>query len=223
MTLLTELNNTRSPFRQAVLNLTLASSAFFGMAGFTGCSSQSRMGIDDASSFTIQEYQYSYGTDTYIKTDSGESLGTVEENNWSMRNGFSYYDSEKELQAYAEKRIVSSKVCIDIYDENGTSIGVVEEESKSKNMAAKWIFSQYYVIKNAKGEQIAKSVKSELVGTGIDIVDNDDNVVATISRSALDIGKATWSVQFKPDSDFDRRLVIFIASFQTAADNAKAE
>lgn len=59
-----------------------------------------------------------------------------------------------------------------------------------------------------------------MLGTSITLTSPEGDVLAVLSRSGLDIGKATWSVN--KTGEIDWRLVLFIPNFKTHSDNQKA-
>ncbi|MCB0336013.1 MAG: hypothetical protein KDD62_06890, partial [Bdellovibrionales bacterium] len=209
--------------RQFLQELGVGSSMLLASMTFSGCGAKQAqtMSIDDANSFTIQEHNFSYGTDSSVSTDEYR-LGKIEENNWGLNVGFTYSNSDGTKIATAKQRNLSWGTTIDIYDGNGDKIGQVTEkwiENKISSITNLLEKKRFYEVTDASGTVIGSSKKVQLFGNEITISNPDGEELVKFSKSALDMGADTWQATFS--GEIDRRLVIFIPNFQSRADNQK--
>jgi uncharacterized protein YxjI len=106
-------------------------------------------------------------------------------------------------------------VHIEISDSKGNKLGSIEEKVWESLLKV----STSYVIKDSSGKEIAQSDKISLFSTNVEIRDNSGKVIATFYKPALNIGGDNWSCKISSDSKLDRRLLLFIPAYKTAADN----
>ena len=77
--------------------------------------------------------------------------------------------------------------------------------------------SSQYSILDAEGKEVASSEKLDFFGTEVTVKDQQGNLVAHLEKPMLNIGGDKWKVSFS--GDVDRRLLVFIPAYKTAADN----
>ena len=103
---------------------------------------------------------------------------------------------------------------INIVNSNNVSLGSVEE----KVFESLFKIKTSYAIKVLNRAVLAESDKVDWAGTTVQIKSSVWQVVATIKRPFFDLGVATWDVKINENPGFDKRLIIFIPAFKTAAD-----
>jgi hypothetical protein len=114
------------------------------------------------------------------------------------------------------KKLLVGGVNIDIFDGAGEKIGSVQEKVLQNLLS----FKSHYEILDADGAVLATSEKASFFSTSVDVKDTKGNQIAYLSRPSFNLLADTWTVDFK--GEFDKRLVIFIPSYKTHADNVRA-
>lgn len=203
----------RKDSKGAIINLSESVIGFSLAFLAAGCGDASKL-TSLPNKFEMDENVMAIGTDMKVFTDEG-SLGKIEERTLRLGTTFEYFDSGGEKQATAKKEAISWGVQIDIFDGEGTKLGAVHEKVFESMFSIK---SQYEVF-GPNGETIASSEKLDLVGTDITIKDPSGDVVATLERPWMNFGGDRWRVDIT--GDIDPRLIIFIPSYKTSADNAR--
>lgn len=165
-------------------------------------------------SFTVQEKFFAIGTDTTIQA-GGTTYGRIDQKILSWGTAFTYYDNTGVKIASAKQRVLSWGVQIDIFDNNDVKIGSVREDVLKNLFSIK----SHYTILDASDNVIARSAKLDWLATDIKVKTEAGATVAHMHRPAIDFGGATWSVTIS--EEIDPRLVIFIPSYKTAADNSR--
>lgn len=161
-------------------------------------------------SFVIEECMVSIGTDFNIDIINGEIVEEV----LSLTTNFHLLiDNEK--YATARNKLMSIGTKTQIFDSNDKLIGSVEEK-----MFTSFGFYSLYYIYDANGKKIASSEKHKYMSTKFQIKSTDmsNKVICTISRPRMNMFGDTWTVEFK-DSNFDKRLLVFIPCYKTNHDN----
>jgi hypothetical protein len=172
---------------------------------------------DIPSNFTAQAKMISWGTQMYLHDGAGR-FGTVEERTFNLTRTFEFFDEGRSLQARAREQAFTLGTKIEIVDGAGVPLGSVEE-SVLKSMFS---LKTWYSVKDAQGQLLAESDKRDWAGTSVTIKTPEGGTVATMEHSMFDMGGATWTVHIDPEVPFDKRLVIFIPAFKTAADAARS-
>lgn len=164
--------------------------------------------------FQIDERVFAWTT-TFDVESGGRNYGSIRERVFSLARSFTYTDGTGAVASTARERLLSWGVRIDVHDSAGRLIGSVEEE------VLKSLLKVYttYSIKDAGGNVVAKSEKSEWLATDIVLYDNSRNVVATLHRPAINWTGDTWNVSIKDRSAVDIRLLVMIGAYKTAVDN----
>lgn len=148
----------------------------------------------------------------------GKSEGKVSESLIQLSRTFTWTDSSGQTAASARTAIVSWGTEINVYDGKGTKIGSIEER----------IFSSWfrtwstYDIKDARGNQLAVSEKSEWLGTTITLTSPSGAVIAKLDRPWINIWSDTWNVYIKKPGIVDNGILVMIAAFKTASDRDHA-
>jgi uncharacterized protein YxjI len=150
------------------------------------------------------------GTDMTILGENDDELGVVEERVLSWGKKFEYIDNSGNLVASAKQRVFSLYTVIDITDASGSKLGSVEQE------VIESLFSIYsiYSIKDASGKVVAKSKKLSFFKTDVDITDNDGGSIS-MSKDFVNVFGDTWRLNM--NSNIDKRLLVFIPSFISSA------
>jgi uncharacterized protein YxjI len=212
-------------FQSKLNSLALSSAALLSAISF-GCSSSATLDLEDIQTVTAQEdlgvARLSAITElTDITLTSGSAtVGSVQQYYLAARDSFALYDAEGEIKAIAVKRaFFSLGECIDITDGDGNVLGYVSEDlwKESTNFLAP--HKRYFKITDKDNKVIAESEKFEILGTTITLTSPTGETLAVLNRSAFDAGKATWTIDKKGEIDW--RLLIFIPSFKTSAENAE--
>lgn len=170
---------------------------------------------DIPNSFKLKKKMLSIGTDMYVTDDNRSNFGKIEERTLAFGRTFQYYDNTGKILTTAKQEIFSIGTKIDISDESGKLIGSVEQEI----LESMFSFYSIYSIKDETGTVIAKSKKLDFFTTNVEIFDMSGNLVVSLDQSAF---KYEWSCNIKSTS-IDKRLVIFIPSFISAAQDDKEE
>lgn len=196
--------------------IALAASQFF----FSSCSKSPPMTerAELPTNFTAQASLLSIGTDI-ILSDSQGPFASIEERTLNLTPTFQYFDASHHLSAQAKQKIFSLGTKIEICDENNKPLGSVEEivwESFFKVQTS-------YQIKDASGKEVGKSEKLDWSGTTFKISDYSGRELIKMTRPMFDLGGATWTINVEKDLPFDKRLVLFVPAFKTAADAAREE
>ncbi|MCB0352635.1 MAG: hypothetical protein KDD64_03895 [Bdellovibrionales bacterium] len=168
-------------------------------------------GIPD--SLTFDERVFAIGTDIDVYSD-GAKFGKIEEKVLSWGTQFRLYDRDDGLIAIAKQRAVSWGVKIDIYDGEGVFLGTVKE----KILESMFSIKSQYSIEDANGVEIADSAKLDFLGSHVTVRDKEGAVVADMDRGLINLTGDKWTVNFS--GNFDRRLLVFIPAYKTAADNS---
>ena len=206
---------------------TLAALTILGGLGTVGCSdssatttsssiTQSALSLKDGipKSMKYDEIMFSIGTDLNLMVD-GVKFGKIDEEVLSWGRKFVLYGADGEVIATAKQRKLSWGVKIDVYDAEGEQLGTVEEKVFDSMFSIK----SKYSIKDASGAEVANSEKLDFLGSSITIDDLDGNTVAEMSKPAINLMGDNWTAEFS--GDVDRRLLVFIPAYKSAADNAK--
>jgi uncharacterized protein YxjI len=211
----------KTTHNSSYINLALCSLPL--LATLSGCgATNSEYGIDTQTrtirteiptTFVAQAKLISIGTDMVLKDDNGE-FGKVQQRVLNWTKTFEYYDGSNTIKAKAKQKAFSFGVKIDIVDGNNVAIGSVEEKVFQSIFKIKTSYS----IKDPQGIVLAESEKLDWAGTTVEIKNKSGQVVATMKRPYFDLGAATWNVTINQDPGFDKRLIIFIPAFKTAAD-----
>lgn len=170
---------------------------------------------DIPNSFKLKKKMLSIGTDMYVTDDNRSNFGKIEERTLAFGRTFQYYDNTGKILTTAKQEIFTIGTKIDISDESGKLIGSVEQEI----LESMFSFYSIYSIKDETGTVIAKSKKLDFFTTNVDIFDMSGNLVVSLDQSPF---KYEWSCNIKSTS-IDKRLVIFIPSFISAAQDDKEE
>ena len=171
--------------------------------------------VDIPSSFQLKKKIISIGTDMYVTNDNRDNFGKIEERTLSWGRTFQYYDNTGKILATAKQEVFSFGTKINITDENGEKIGSVEQEL----LESMFSFYSIYSIKDETGKVIAKSKKIDFFATNVDIFDMSGQFVANFDQSGF---KLKWDCKIESTS-IDKRLLIFIAPFISAAQEDKQE
>lgn len=189
--------------------------------------------VDIPNYFQLKKKMLSIGTDMYVTNDNRDNFGKIEERTLSWGRTFQYYDNTGKILATAKQEIFSFGTKINITDENGEKIGSVEQELFEFS-TFRWVklpsgsflrkipmlsFYSIYSIKDATGKTIAKSKKIDLFSANVDIFDMSGQFVANFDQSGF---KMKWDCKIE-SSSIDRRLLIFIGPFISAAQDVKRE
>ena len=167
--------------------------------------------VDVSNNFVVDQDIISIGSDFHI-TSGDNKCGVVEERIMSWGKTFEYMMNDT-LVSRAEERLISWGVNIDVYDNKKNKIGSIEEEILEGMFSIKTIYS----IKNANGDVIGKSKKLDFFGTDIDVYDNSDKLIATMTRPMINLMSDTWTIDVKADV-IDKRILIFIPCYKTSVD-----
>jgi len=160
--------------------------------------------------FKIKECVISIGTDFTIDEINADIVEEV----ISLTTIYHMLiDNEK--YAKARQKIVSIGTVIEIFDKNDKLIGSVEEK-----LFTSFGFYSLYNIYDANGKKIAYSEKHKYMTTKFKIksANMQKSDICTISRPMVNVFSDTWTVDFN-DSNFDKRLLVFIPCFKTYYDN----
>ena len=195
---------------------TLAASQLF----FTSCSKEAPMTAraELPTTFTAQAKYISLGTNMTLSDNQGP-FASIEQRLLNMTPTFQYFDSSHTLNAQAKQKLLSLGTKIEISDGNGQTIGSVEENVLKSFFSIKTSYS----IKDANGREVASSEKLDWAGTKVTINDPSGKMLVNMTRPMWDLGGATWTVNVEQDLPFDKRLVVFIPSFKTAADKVRSD
>lgn len=161
--------------------------------------------------FEVDQDILSIGSDFHIASGSSK-CGVVEERVLSWGTTFEYMMNDT-LVARAEERVISWGVNIDVYDNNKTKIGSIEEEILESMFSIKTIYS----IKDADGSVVGKSKKLDFFGTDIDIYNPNGDLVVTMERPMINLLSDSWTINIKSD-EIDKRILVFIPCYKTSAD-----
>lgn len=164
------------------------------------------------SSLTMDERVLSIGTNLEV-LEHGDKFGEIQQTIMSWGKQFKLFDKNGALIATAKQQAISWGVKIDIYDAQGLHIGTVKEKIFESMFSIK---SQYAIV-TPGGEEIASSEKLDFFGSDVTVKDRAGEVVVRMTRPMLNIGGDKWKVSFS--GELDRRLLIFIPAYKTAADN----
>jgi uncharacterized protein YxjI len=173
--------------------------------------------VDIPKSFQLKKKIISIGTDMYITNDNRDNFGKIEERTLSWGRTFQYYDNTGKILATAKQEVFSFGTKINITDESGQRIGSVEQEIIESMFSLHSIYS----IKDKNGELIAKSKKLDFFTSNVDIFDVSGKFVANFDQRAFTISDK-WNCKIESTS-IDKRLIIFIPSFVSAAQSDKRE
>jgi uncharacterized protein YxjI len=211
---------------QSKLNaLALSSAALLSAVSF-GCASSATLDLEDVKTVTAQEdlgvaraSKITKLTDITL-TAGKASVGSVQQYYLAARDSFALYDAEGEIKAIAVKRaFFSLGECIDITDGDGNVLGYVSEDLWKESMNFFAPYKRYFKVTDKDNKVIAESEKFESLGTTITLSSPEGETLAVLTRSAVDLGKATWTID--KTGEIDWRLIIFIPSFKTSAENAE--
>jgi uncharacterized protein YxjI len=166
--------------------------------------------VELPSSMIFSQKFLTIGTDMTILDNNNKEFGKVEERILSWGKKFEYLDNSGKLVASAKQRVFSLYTVIDITDASGSKLGSVEQE------VIESLFSIYsiYSIKDASGKVVAKSKKLSFFKTDVDITDNNGGSIS-MSKDFINMFGDTWRLDM--NSDIDRRLLVFIPSFISSA------
>lgn len=171
--------------------------------------------VDIPNYFQLKKKMLSIGTDMYVTNDNRDNFGKIEERTLSWGRTFQYYDNTGKILATAKQEIFSFGTKINITDENDEKIGSVEQELFESMLS----FYSIYSIKDATGKTIAKSKKIDFFSANVDIFDMSGQFIANFDQSGF---KMKWDCKIE-SSSIDRRLLIFIGPFISAAQDDKEE
>jgi uncharacterized protein YxjI len=173
--------------------------------------------VDIPNSFQLKKKMLSIGTDMYITNDNRDNFGKIEERTLSWGRTFQYYDNTGKILATAKQEVFSFGTKINITDESGQKIGSVEQEIIESMFSLHSIYS----IKDKNGKLIAKSKKLDFFTSNVDIFDTSGKFVANFDQKAFTLSDK-WNCKIE-NTAIDKRLIIFIPSFVSAAQDDKRE
>lgn len=165
------------------------------------------------SSFVMTEDFIALGSDFSI-----DGVGSIKERLMNMTKTFELLDTEGELVAKAKEKMFTWGVEIGITDENGVSIGSVEE----KVFESFWKVSTEYVVKDASGNIVGTSKKFDRTSTDFVISDNTGSKVATFKRPFINLVTDKRNCTLNSQA-IDSRLLIFIPCFKTSRDSERKD
>jgi uncharacterized protein YxjI len=160
--------------------------------------------------FMINEKLLSIGSDFWITSDSRENFGRIEQRLLSFGKKFEYFDNTGKLEATAQKEVFSLYSVVNVKDNNGNNIGRIEEEileSLGNILEGQNIYSIY----DANNNLIGKSKSDMIIRNNIEIYDQENRLVASFHKPAIQFGDR-WKCKIV-DSDIDKRLMIFIPAY----------
>lgn len=171
------------------------------------------------SKFQIVEYVFSLTNKFDVRAD-GKTLGTITEKFFSLTRSFTYADPQGRCVAQARERVLSWGVHIDVTDCAGAKIGAIKEN------VFKSLFKVYttYSILDGSDREVATSEKTDWIGTEMTLRGGKNGTgprVAKLSRPWLQIFSDHWDVELDDPKAADSRLVVMIAAYKTAVDNAR--
>lgn len=166
-----------------------------------------------SNTITMDESVLSFGTDFTMSNG-----GKVEERVLSMTSTFEYTDRDGTLVSRAEEEFLSWGVKIDVYDNKHQVIGFIEEEI----FESMFSFENTYSIKDGSGKIIAKSKKLDFFSTDIKLYDLSGQLVALMSRPAINFISDTWTIEIIQKDVIDERILFLIPPFKTSEDNRKS-
>lgn len=173
--------------------------------------------VDIPNSFQLKKKILSIGTDMYITNSNRDNFGKIEERTLSWGRTFQYYDNTGKILATAKQEVFSFGTKISITDENGEKIGSVEQELFESMFSLHSIYS----VKDKNDEVVAKSKKLDFFTSNVDIFDMSGNFVANFDQRSFTISDK-WNCKID-NTTIDKRLIIFIPSFVSAAQDDKRE
>lgn len=147
-------------------------------------------------------------------TVAGKSDGKVAESLVQLSRTFTWTGANGDTKATARVAIISWGTEINVYDGKGARVGSIEERVFS-SMFKTWTA---YDIKDAGGNRIALSDKTEWLGTTIKLTAPDGTHIATLERPWINIWGDTWEVDIVTPGRVDDSILVMIAAFKTAAD-----
>ena len=168
------------------------------------------------SQFKMKSKILTIGTDMFVTDDNNSNYGKVEERILSLGTKFEYKDNTGKIVATAKEEILTWSTKIDITDSSGKFIGSVEQEIMESLLS--WY--SIYSIKDANGNQIAKSKKIDFWTSNVDIFDMSNNIIGNFSQESFTIGHE-WDISIT--GNIDKRLIIFIPSFISSSQDAKSD
>lgn len=164
--------------------------------------------------FILQEKFWTIGTDFEV-THQNKNLGKVVERVLNWGTTFEFYNEKEELLAKGKKVVFSLGTKLEIFDCNNILIGIIEEEV----FESLFSWSTKYIIKDAKGSEVARSEKNKLTVTHFELFVKGEQV-ASMTRPWLSL-KDKWTVSYK-ESLLDPRFMVMIGAFKTDSDNQKS-
>ena len=183
----------------------------------------------------------SIGTDIYVYDGAGNRIGSIEERiffKWKnsldvtvankdegkvaesaiqMSRTFTWTDESGKTVATASVAIISIGTDIYVYDGAGNRVGSIEERLFSR-WGRTW---SSYDIKDAGGNKIASSDKTEFMGTTITLTAPDGTKLAKLDRPWVNVMGDSWGIKVLKPGAVDNRILVMIAAFKTAADRDK--
>lgn len=169
--------------------------------------------------FQIVEYVFSL-TNKFDVRAEGKTLGTITEKFFSMTRSFTYADPAGRCVAQARERLFSWGVHIDVTDCSGGKIGAIKENI----LKSLFKVSTTYSILDASDREVASSEKLDWIGTEMTLRKGRNGTgprIAKLSRPWLQIFSDHWDVELDDPKAADSRLVVMIAAYKTAVDNAR--
>jgi uncharacterized protein YxjI len=163
-------------------------------------------------SMTLKEIFFAIGTDLEI-SDSDGKVGKIEQRTLNFTTTFDYRDNQGNLVATAKQKMLSWGTHIDIYDSAGVKIGALQDKV-FKNLLS---WTRTFSIEDSHGNEIASSEKMRFFATSFTIKNPEGTLIAEISRPSFNFVTDTWKMDIS--GDIDKRLLIFIPSYKTHADN----
>lgn len=167
---------------------------------------------------TLTEALFSWSTTLKLDSDSG-SFGTVTAEVLSWSDTFNYTDAKGNPIATAKTDLFSWGVHIDVTDCEGKKIG----ELKEQILKSLFSWSSTYEINDAQGNLIARSEKTEWLGTEFNLYDAEGNHLVKISRPWASLLRDNWSIEFSKPGSIDPRLIVTIGAFKTLVDNRRQD
>lgn len=150
-------------------------------------------------------------------TVAGKDEGKVAESVIQLSRTFTWTDERGKTAASASVAIISIGTDIYVYNGAGNRVGSIEER----------IFSRWgktwsgYDIKDARGNKIASSDKTEFMGTTITLTAPDGTKLAKLNRPWVNVMGDSWGIEVLKPGVVDNRILVMIAAFKTAADRDK--
>jgi uncharacterized protein YxjI len=170
--------------------------------------------------FEINEKILNIGHDFYVTNSNRDNFGKIEQRVLSFGKKFEYFNSTGKLEATAQAKVMSIKSIVNVKDENGNLLGVIEQEileSLGNILEGQNIYSIY----DSNDNLIGKSKADMIIKNHIDIYDNNDKLIAKFQKPALSFG-SRWTCEIL-NNDIDKRILIFIPAYISSDSNSKSK